>query len=175
MPLLITAVGCTAIAVALRLSATTVVVGRMEIWGLFVALAIIAGIGAAASMLVDDPAMAAYSTLATPRSGAVPVTASARPRARPERPTVAAGPLRRPEPSGGVAQTSAAIWAELEPESGSSVEPDNDLPPVSPRRSSGSMAPRPGEVSPAEAIAEIDGLWSDLERLRHTHRRSSAV
>jgi hypothetical protein len=173
MPLLIAAVGCSAITVALRISTATATVGRMEIWGLFAALAVIAGMGAAASMLVDE-SDETDSTVERP----VPLSASP--------PATAARPVRRPAlastvpvrpdpiaPRPNVEPYGAPIWAELESEAGGSFEGDADLPAVAARPPARRGAPIPEGVNPSEAIAEIDGLWSDLERLRRGDLRRS--
>ena len=116
--------------------------GRLEVWGLFLALGVVACVGACVSIALNE-------TSGEPRFVAEREETS---RARRRSTRLDAGapkepPVTAPEPSD-----------PLETELGTEAEIAGDPP-----------------WSPEEALAEIDRLWSDLERLRKSPRTNVAL
>jgi len=178
MPLIFASVACTAIAVTLRLSSKPAVVGSMEIWGLFAALAVIAAIGATVSVSIDEPdapdqgrssdepaAIAAAPLPSRPGRRSIPAS---------EVPATSPPSVERPRPR----SSTLPIWVETSEDVGIQDSPEAFAPlrydpPRSRLGRRPPVEPRVGETSPTEAIAEIDGLWRDLERLRHPVRHGA--
>jgi hypothetical protein len=175
MPLIIASVGCAALAVATHLSATPVAIGRLEVWGLFVALAIIAGVGAFVSFLIDDLDELSARPSSVPEAVTSEPTGRVRPLPRRVskspalRSRVAGASVRRSEPS------AAPPWLESEADVGHAFSVDQAETVPAPNRSLGREPRSTSATSPAEAIAEIDGLWTDLEHLRRPGPRGSVT
>jgi hypothetical protein len=168
MPLLVTAVGCAALAVALHLSNDSAALGRLELWGLFVALAIVAGAGAVGSMLIRDSDAEPDAAPDEPEDRSVdPEEGSDLARS----PAPVVSPVRATEvrdPTGVLPGDTLWMESPADMEFGAIGEPA-----VAPTASVGPGSGRApvAIIQPAEAIAEIDDLWTDLERLRHDGRR----
>ena len=169
MPLLVAAAGCAALAVALRLSNNAAALGRMELWGLFVALTIVAGAGAIVSMLVRDSDVGAESPVTEPETGPRDSAEGSNSRSAFPMPAAPVGPSASPVELQDSSRTPLpdTLWAE----SASDMEFDAVGEPEAAPVARTSRRPSAPVTEPAEAIAEIDDLWTDLERLRRNGRR----
>jgi hypothetical protein len=170
-PLLIATGACAVVALALRSSPTRIAAGAIEIWILFAALGVIAAVGAFLSLVLDELPDDAPSNAAPSRPsrgvepGRVPTPVPVRQPVRmPRVPPAPGSPLPR-------SFRAAPVWLETDGdrERSQSMPPSETYEAVEsePRRR---RAPAT-ETAPSEAIAEIDRLWWDLERLRHRGRR----
>ncbi|MCI4340569.1 MAG: hypothetical protein L3K06_02165 [Thermoplasmata archaeon] len=171
-PLLMASGACFVVTVALRMSPSPVLIGSLPIWGLFAALSVISAIGAALCLLLEELEWGEVSPSTAVRAEPSPT----------DRPVIA--PTPRPPPPSPLAfaasgrsrprartRSVAPPWLEAAEDREISLSMatsemyESEVPDVRRRRAPAT------EASPAEAIAEIDRLWWDLERLRHTGRR----
>ena len=172
LPLIVAAVAFGAIGLILRWYSPTTSGGRLEVWTLFVGLAIISGVGATVSFLLDDddvpeedqkvPPRATRDRASAPlfaerlaaRSGSAPARVP-RPSPRPlaEMPfadETLAGPSPLGSPPLGEEEER---WLRPRPEHERPLWDETEEPTSDP-------------VPPSQALDEIDRLWRDLERLR---------
>ena len=144
-------------------------VGAFALWLLFAALAVVAATGALASMLFAEGEPAAPRTEprppapTNPREAAIP-SPPRRPMTMPPARPWAARTLDLP-------RVPAAPWEEL------ASDREEDPAPSMARLADFRTARRAPirsettDVTPEAALDEIDGVWRDLQKLRHFRRR----
>ena len=148
-------------------------IGSLAVWGLFLALALIAAVGAVVSILSEEPTepglVIGPVPVPAPERWAAPAVGFAIPR---QGAAVNRSPPRVRPPVARPARSAPPDWLEREEDRETSLSMTTTEPYAPIRASTKRRPAATAETSPSEAIAEIDRLWWDLERLRRVGRRA---
>jgi len=147
-PLIVAGLACLVLGISLRSSAA-LADGRLQVWGLFIALGVVAWVGAGVSAALGGPERS-DEALTEPKE-----------RRRARRPS--------DRPTNAARDDLVDLDSEVADEPNPEGEPTDIAP--EPR---GANDRAVDDWTPAEAIAEIDELQADLERLRRARRTPGA-